>query len=1288
MVATGMGRNREKTRIVAHMARFIRLCGALALAASVAPQARAAYQAWVGSASSPCYWDVQANWNYNNNGKWQSSWKFPQNDCIWNINNTLKSFNSTWNGGRTITFRTLDSSNTGSQVRIDDSTASNPIVFVSDDGSTAYGYNGGKNLNISDFSDMEAYLEIRSGKYVFDTISIAMKTKTATLQVTGGEVTANEVVFGKSSGAGNLILEGGTLSANCIKHNSGTGAATVTLDGGILKARGAQAAFIQDNPKLSVAVGENGGTIDSSGYAIGIPAALGGAGGMAFTGGGTITLSGANTYTGGTTVEAGTTLRLLAPGAGIAGGISGGGAMVFAGDGAIALSGSNSYTGGTTIEAGATLQLPMPDSITGDIVVTNATLGACPLTVLTLTGDGVDANDIISRISLAADAPDTIELAADGASVTVVAKLSAPASARLVRDSGSPAWNWRFFNAEGAAIEETVDQSSLEAASIVVRFGSTDELAAFHALGSAPVWAGGYRLESKFGFASASAASAFPDGFTIEEGTVIDLKGCSWTLPDELKSAGADFTVTNSVDGTKSVLTIDVASGTFTETHLTLGGNLELRKTGEGTYATAKDQPHTGGTVVDEGAMTAGANRTIVAVANSTGSLTISGTGSYSAGADFIVAGGANSEGTFNLDGGTFTMTGNNRYFKLGAAAGAYGTVNLNGGEFVMKARGFTVTNGGGEVVFNGGTLKYEGINERPLFQNIEPVKVGARGGTIDFAAGKFPTNNVGMASGVAAGETDGGMKFKGGGTFTSLGPLAYNGGTTVEIGTTLVLSDTSLGGGLAVSMPAAQPAAGQVKTLVKTTGSGSFTDADLPDVSAHPFYRAKLSGDAKSILVERIAPGMAMKSFDAKTRAMSMTFEDVDAEQALVVAWGDRDCGDNLDDWPCAQHAFLGTVAANATDGTFVLPREALVSGNYYRFFLGNGMIEGLEWIQPAKLGAYVNTGFTPATSDKAEFKFNMDARTYGDTAYRYIYAAGSGWGHVVATAVNSSGWMSNTRVGTVRFAELGKVPFSTTEDHVVKLAFDDGANYCFTIDGKNNNGIYHEFTNGSNTDTSTYNTYNNSLSVNTPVFIWANSAGANPSMVKLYYMKWTASNGTTLKANFLPAKAGGEYCLYDTVGGKILRNAGAKETSLAGKSYENYVNAICFAGGQTAASGASLAGTLELVSMDYEMKDATLSWPAPGAAATLWVVYSGEKVAKAPGAFDLGAWDECVKLGDIAGDSTGETYNIGGPRASRRNSMRFIVATADSTAGAVVPLNVSNAYSYRKDSFTIIIR
>ena len=379
---------------------------------------------------------------------------------------------------------------------------------------------------------------------------------------------------------------------------------------------------------------------------------------------------------------------------------------------------------------------------------------------------------------------------------------------------------------------------------------------------------------------------------------------------------------------------------------------------------------------------------------------------------------------------------------------------------------------------------------------------------------------------------------------------------------------------------------------------------------------------------------------------------------------------------------------------GAFTLSAEAHVSGNYYRFFLGDGIVEGLEWIQPAVEGAYIRTDYTPNKTDMAEFKFNMDSQTYSPDGYRTIIVAGSGWSRTVRTGVNSAGWMDNVRVGTIRFAERGKTGFSSTEDHVVKLNWfststspKGNTSQCFTIDGKNGDSVYYEYTDGSIKNS--YNTYNNTFNgANSPLKIWANDNGESPSMVKLYYMRWTTSNGTTLTVNYIPVKRNGEYCLYDLVNKTFAANCGEEGTSFTGKSYENYVNATRFVNVQTAATDARLAGEIELTALDYGTFDATLAWPALPSASTLWVVFSGRSPGEDPGAFNLADWDECVKLDDIAAGSEGGTYKLGDPSGKKRSSMRFIIATAGSTAEDIVPLNVSRAYRFKKEGLSVYIR
>ena len=1006
----------------------------------------------------------------------------------------------------------------------------------------------GGNFHIGNTANLAGALVMNGGTFTVGQDVKLGKVGSGTLTISNGTFTvaAGKQIFLCEESTGNALVNlcGGTLVT---KHMSmGPGTAVVNFDGGTLKANNtSNDGLIQAT--VPVNVGPKGGTIDAAGFAITIPAVLASGveagetdGGMTFTGGGTVTLSGANTY-----------------------------------------------TGVTVIDAGTALQMSAANNLAGNIVVTNATFADCPITVLTLTGAGADASDILSRCSLAADADtDKIELTMDGASVMVTAKAGQPTTARLIYDSGTDSWNWEFRDTTDAVIP-SVDQSALEAGSITVIFGSTAELAA---IGTTPAWVGGWQMASTFAF-DPSASASLPAEYTFDAGTVIDLKGCSWTLPDELKSATAAFTVTNSVDATKAVLTVDVASGaTFTETHLTLGGNIELRKTGEGTYAMTKDQPHTGGTIVTAGAMTSSANRTVAAAANSTGSLTIDG-GTFTTAYDFIVGGGENSTGSLIVTNGTFTMAGASRYLKLGSASGATGTVNLNGGELVMNARGFTTGNdGSGEVVFNGGTLTYNGSNERALFQSSLSVKVGVGGGTIAFAAGKYPTNNLSMVSGVAAGETDGGMTFKGGGTFTALGSLSYNGGTTVEIGTTLVITDTSLGGGLAASLPETQPSAGTTNILVTTTGEGVFTDSDLPDVTALPYYRAMLSEDAKSILVVRVAPAMSVTGFNLETGKITLGFEYVDGALDLVVAWDTSDHGATLTSWPSGKSVVLGTVAADTTTATFTLPDEVQTVGMYYRLFLGDSATkpydEEVEWIQPNGVGACIKTSFTPTQKPTFETKINLTGNAIESGCdYGSVFDAGTAYASGVWVFCNAAGKIGARRCG---FAYSSNTySGDVTLYGIWSVVKSSAPNATFMV----------------NSDVVYASGFNNTMSGNPSVVrFWAGFKGSadskqfGASAYRFIYSKWWNSGKTTLEAHFIPVKKGSEYGLYDKVGKKLYLNAGAEGTSFKGGAKTAY-GPVAFADGQMTVSDTQqyLGATVldqENCSIAMDGATATINW------------------------------------------------------------------------------------------------
>ena len=451
----------------------------------------------------------------------------------------------------------------------------------------------------------------------------------------------------------------------------------------------------------------------------------------------------------------------------------------------------------------------------------------------------------------------------------------------------------------------------------------------------------------------------------------------------------------------------------------------------------------------------------------------------------------------------------------------------------------------------------------------------------------------------------------------------------------------------------------------------------------------------------------IAVTKFDRASGVVTLAFGGgAIAAQDLVVAWGDRDYGNSVTNWPYNKRVVIGTIATDATSGSFPLPKEMLVSGTYYRFFLGDKAVapydEEVEWIQPAVIGAYIKTDFTPSSTDKAEFKFNMDNQTYnGDDDFKTIFVAGDGWGKTLKTAVRYDGWMSNVRAGTIRFAAKENnnvvMGFDKGADHVVKLNFGGDTSKCFTIDDKTGSALYHEYTDGSSIVTANWNTYNNAAFVgpNSSVKIWTSSDSS--SKVQLYYMKWMDSSGN-LKHEYVPVrkKKGDEsyeYFMYDTKDRKVFRNAGTGSTSFWGGDVTCANSPVEYATVQTAVTGVRMIGPLEIASRDWEQPEehVTLVWPAPGKAATIWVVYSDKTPGYDPGEFaDPSAWKERTKLGDVAASDTTGTYQLADPLTSEHKyrSMRFILATSGSSESNLVPIVVSKAYNTLKPPITIYLR
>jgi len=223
--------------------------------------------------------------------------------------------------------------------------------------------------------------------------------------------------------------------------------------------------------------------------------------------------------------------------------------------------------------------------------------------------------------------------------------------------------------------------------------------------------------------------------------------------------------------------------------------------------------------------------------------------GTATVGGSFFI--GYNGAGELTINNGTFTV-GSETW--LGANGGSSkGYLNLNGGVFETPYICVPSSNGGGTVLFDGGTLRAAYKSDNTLVQGESRIliRIGARGGTIDTAGLNV---NWGKSTLTADGVTsDGGLAIVGGGEFnitgnSTISRLDYNGRTTIEVGTRVSLPSTKVGGGAKFTIPTGLARA----TYNPLTTTGSLTlesvlaDAVLP---SDPNAQFVLSSDKKKIL-------------------------------------------------------------------------------------------------------------------------------------------------------------------------------------------------------------------------------------------------------------------------------------------------------------------------------------------------------------------------------------------------------------------------------------------------------
>ena len=322
----------------------------------------------------------------------------------------------------------------------------------------------------------------------------------------------------------------------------------------------------------------------------------------------------------------------------------------------------------------------------------------------------------------------------------------------------------------------------------------------------------------------------------------------------------------------------------------------------------------------------------------------------------------------------------------------------------------------------------------------------------------------------------------------------------------------------------------------------------------------------------------------DAQKGEATLTFNTIPVRMDVVVAWGDKDYGTRLDDWPRNKRCKLGSVAENEVSHTFALPAEALVPGTRIRFFLGDSAQtadydEEVEWIQPATIGAYIQTDFIPSARPQSETKLNLDNQTYSPDRVT-LFDAGTTWANAV--------WLYAYNDGTIGarhgdYVDFG--PFSTTDDLTIGL-FPEGNYYYIVVNGDAKQHPY------ANPDVAT--------EPKAPLSFWryihddyGHTSGN--SKYRLYWSKWWNTDKTMLEADIIPVKKDGEYMLFDRVSGKLFTNSGEAGTSFTGgEKVEGSYPMAYFAQLQTSASGVQqIPVPISLTRMDvaFENGSAKLS-------------------------------------------------------------------------------------------------
>jgi T5SS/PEP-CTERM-associated repeat protein/autotransporter-associated beta strand protein len=650
---------------------------------------------------------------------------------------------------------------------------------------------GSGNLNFNGFTSV-----------TFGGLAGNLNLSIAGIALTVGGNGINNVYSAVLSGAGGSLIKTGTGQLTLTSVSNYTGGtlldagsielaqsglllpANLTFNGGIL-AWGHDVST--DISSQGLTFNANGGTLDTGANTVTLANALGGSGGVTKAGTGTLVLTANNTYAGGTTISAGT----LQLGNGTANGevvgdivdnaalvfdltsatqtyngnISGTGALTQNGTGILTLGGNNTYGGNTNVNAG-TLQFAAANSAAANstyVIAGGATLDVNNKSVFigALSGSG-NVNVDLSGASI-------LDAGLDGASTTFSGNFSG-LGAFVKNGAGTLTFTGTINDSEIFYVWNGTLQfgdGTTNAAPGLTTISSTGGNLVFDVNATGQSFAsdilGGNLTKSGAGTLTLSGNNTYTNT-TISSGTL---------------QAGSNSSVANSNVTIASGATFNVNNSTLTLVSLAGAGNVTLGSGGQANVSLVDNNGPTTffGVISGSGAIVQAGNGTQILAGNNTYSgVTIINSGTLQLG-----------NGVANGNTGASTITDNATLaFDVVGPFQIYpnlisgsGGVNIVLGELIFTANETytgvtTIESGGALSLGSGGT---NGLVAGDIVAN----------GTLGFDTNGTALTYSGNISGT------GGLVLNGPSVLTLSGNNTYAGGTTINVGTLQLGSNTAL---------------------------------------------------------------------------------------------------------------------------------------------------------------------------------------------------------------------------------------------------------------------------------------------------------------------------------------------------------------------------------------------------------------------------------------------------------------------------------------------------------------